>query len=87
MNVGGADGVPLAARGGDRETAQQDLEEDFRTLDYRLAFTVASTIVRVLPRDHNTRAPPPHIRNGSDCGPKIGGRCYRRFRADCVAKV
>jgi hypothetical protein len=37
MNVGGADGVPLAARGGDRETAQQDLEEDFRTLDYRLA--------------------------------------------------
>ena len=28
MNVGGADGVPLAARGRDRETAQQDLEEE-----------------------------------------------------------
>jgi hypothetical protein len=28
MNVGGADGVPLAAMGRDRETAQQDLEEE-----------------------------------------------------------
>ena len=28
---------PSRRGGGDRETAQQDLEEDFRTLDYRLA--------------------------------------------------